>query len=168
MRGDDRGAGNYEGAKEGAVGDVGDVDHHAETVHLVDHVFAELGEAFFRVGDGCVVDVAGAVGPAIGVGPGEGHVADAEGVVLAEEGERILNGMAAFNPHEGGEFVVAMGLLDAFGRGDKDDLVVMFGDLLLDSVNKVEGTAGEATLVGDGIDPDGEELGAEVAFVDGV
>jgi hypothetical protein len=64
VRGDDGGAGDDEGAVEGAVGDVGDVDHHAEAVHLVDDVFAELGEALFGVGDGLVVDVAGAVGPA--------------------------------------------------------------------------------------------------------
>jgi len=48
--GDDRGAADVEGAVEGAVGDVGDVDHHAQAVHLVDHVLAEFGKAVLGVG----------------------------------------------------------------------------------------------------------------------
>jgi hypothetical protein len=115
-----------------------------------------------------VVDVAGAVGPVVGVGPGEGHVADAERVVLAQQGERVLDGVAALDAHERGELVLAMGLLDAFGRGDELDLVGMFGDLLLDGVDQLQGAAGVLALVEGGLDPDGEELGAQVALVDGV
>ena len=41
-----------------------DVDHHAETVHLADDRAAEKGEAVV-VGNGEVVEVAGAVGPLV-------------------------------------------------------------------------------------------------------
>ena len=43
--GDEGGGGDLEGVVEGLVGGVGDVDHHAEAVHLADDVFAEGGEA---------------------------------------------------------------------------------------------------------------------------
>src|SRR6266568_9480373 len=95
MRSDYRCASDDKSAEEGAVGDVGDVDHHAQSIHLVDNVFAEFAQALFGVGYGSVVDVAGTVGPTVGVGPGEGHVADAEGVVLAQKSDGIFNRVAA-------------------------------------------------------------------------
>ena len=132
MRGDDRSAGDDQGAVEGAIGDVGDVDHHAEAVHLVDNVFSEFGEAFLGVGNGGVFYVAGAVGPVVGVGPGEGHVANAECIVLAQEANRVLDGVATFDSHEGGELMVAVGFFNALGRGNELDLIRVAGDLLLD------------------------------------
>ncbi len=167
VRGDDRGAGDDQGAVEGAVGDVGDIDHHAQAVHFINYVFAELGQAFLGVGDGGVSDVAGAVGPVVGVGPGEGHVADAERVILAQEGERIFDGVATFDPHECCKFVISMGLLDAFGRGDKLDLVVVFGGLLFDGVNKFQSAMCVLAFVESGLNPDGEEFGAQVSLLDG-
>jgi hypothetical protein len=83
--GNDGSAADTERAIKGGVGDVGDVDHHAEAVHLVDNVFAEFGEAFFGMRDGLVGVVAGAVGPVERVRPCERHVADAERVILAQQ-----------------------------------------------------------------------------------
>ena len=164
---DDRRAADDEGAEEGAIGDVGDVDHHAQAIHLIDNIFAEFGEALFGVGHGLVVDVAGAVGPTVGVGPGEGHVADAEGIVLAQQGNRVFDGVTALNAHEHCEFVRAVRVLNAVGRGDKHELVRVLSDLLLDGVNEFEGSAGVLAFIEGGLDPDGEELGAEVAFARG-
>ena len=164
----DWGAADAERAIKRGVGNVGDIDHHAETVHLVDNVFAEFGEAFFGVRDGSVVDVAGAVGPVSGVGPGERHVANTESVVLAEKGEGVLDGVAAFNSHERGELVVAMSFFDARRCGDELNLIGVSGDLLLDRVDQLEGAAGILAFIELGLDPDGKELGAEVALVDGV
>ena len=48
VRDEDGGAGNGEDVGEGSVGDVGEIDHHAEAVHLGDDLAAEGGEA---VGD---------------------------------------------------------------------------------------------------------------------
>ena len=61
--------GGRDDVPEGFVGDVGDVDHHAQAVHLVHDLFAERGEAVV-VMDSCVVEVARGVGPVVGVGPG--------------------------------------------------------------------------------------------------
>jgi len=76
--------------------------------------------------------------------------------------------VAALNAHEGGELVVAVGLLNAGRGGDELDLVRVPRDLLLDGVDQLQGAAGVLALVLDGFDPDGEELRAQVAFVDGV
>ena len=45
VRGEDGGAGDGEDVGEGLVGDVGEIDHHAEAVHLGDDLAAEGGEA---------------------------------------------------------------------------------------------------------------------------
>ncbi len=153
---------------EGLVGDVGDVDHHAEAVHLGDDLFAEGGEAVV-VGDGGIVDVAGGVGPVVGVGPGEGHVADAEAVVVAEEGEGVLDGVAAFDAHEDGEFSLAVGCDDLIGGGAELEFVRCAADLLEGGVDEGEGAAGGGISgVLAGVDPDGEELCVEVALLRGV
>ena len=83
----------------GPVGGVGDVDHHAEGVHFADDVAAEGGEAVVAPGVSGPEDV----GQVVGVGPGEGHVTDAEAVEVAEAVERIFNGVAAFDAEEEGE-----------------------------------------------------------------
>ena len=99
MGGDDGSAGEADYVPEGFVGGVGDVDHHAEAVHLFNDLFAEGGEAVVAE-NGWVVDVAGGVGPVVGVGPGEGHVACAEAVIVPEASERVLDGVAAFDADE--------------------------------------------------------------------
>lgn len=88
---------------------MGDVNHHAEAVHFADDLFAEGGEAVGGVWDAGSVDVAGGVRPAVGVGPGEGHVACAEAMVFAEQVERVFDGVAAFDAEQDGEFTLAAG-----------------------------------------------------------
>ncbi len=167
MRSDDRSAGDDEGAIERAIGDVGDIDHHAEAVHLVHDVFAEFAEALLGVRDRCVVDVAGGVGPAIGVGPGERHVAHAKRVELAQQCKRVFDGVAAFNAHERGYLVLAMCEFDSLRRSHEHHFVLVLRDLLLDGVNQDERAAREVALVRHGIDPDGEKLRAEIALFGG-
>ncbi len=150
------------------VRNVRDVDHHSQTVHLVDHVLAEFGQPFFGMWNRRVVDVAGAVGPISGVGPCERHVAHAERVILAQECKRIFNGVAAFNAHERGELVFAVRLLNAFRGGDKHHLIRMPGYLLLDRVDQFQRAMGELALVERRFDPDGKELRAQIPFVNGI
>ena len=45
----DRSARNAQNVLHGSIGDVRDVDHHADAVHLEHDPLAELGEAFVRV-----------------------------------------------------------------------------------------------------------------------
>ena len=162
MRGDDRGVGGLEHVPEGLVRDVADVDHHAETVHLADDGAAEESEAVV-VGDGGVVEVAGAVGPLVGVGPGEGHVADAEAVVKAEEAEIGFDGVAALDADECGENAVGVGLHNVFGGKAEAHVARVFADLLVDAVDELQGSEGVAAAPLDRLDPGGEELGGEVS-----
>jgi len=111
VRDEDGSAGDGEDVVEGAVGDVGEIDHHSEAVHLCDDFAAEGGEAGWGFG----AEIAGGFSPVVGVGPGEGHVADTEGVVEAEESEGVLDGVAALDAEEDGEFVGGAGGEDFFG-----------------------------------------------------
>ena len=113
-----------------------------------------------------VVLVAGGVGPVVGVGPGEGHVADAEAVVVAEECEGVLDGVAAFDAHEDGELALAVGGKDVVGGDAELELVGMVADLFEGAVDEFKGAEGGAVAgVLVGVDPDGEELGVEVALL---
>jgi len=163
---DDGGVRGLEDVPEGFIGDVRDVDHHAETVHLADDGTAEECEAVVVL-DGGIAEVAGAVGPLVGVGPGERHVTDAEAVVEAEEAEVGFDGMAAFDADEGGEDVVGVGLDDVRGGEAKAHGIRVFADLLVDAVDELEGAEGEAASPLLGLDPGGEELGGEVAGASG-
>ena len=159
MGGDDRGAGDVEDGVHGVGGDVGDVDEHAEAVHFEDDFAAEGGEAvggFWLVGGG--------VGPGEAVGVSEGHVADAELVVSAEESEGVLDGMAAFDADEAGDFVGFAGGEDFVGGAGEGEGVGIARNHSVDEVDLFEGLAGGAA--GDheaGGDVCGPELGAEAA-----
>jgi len=164
VRGDDGGGGGFEGVVKSFVGGVGDVDHHAEAVHLADDVFAEGGEAVVVVDFG-VVDVALGVGPVVGVEVGEGHVADAEGVVIAEEAEGVFDGVPAFDAHEGGDAAVDVGVDDLLGGGGEGEVFGVGGDDVgADGVDHLQGAVGGVVAVDIvGVDEDGEELCAEEA-----
>ena len=168
VRGDDGRARGGDDVPEGLVGDVRDIDHHAEAVHLLNDLFAEGCESVV-VGDGGVVDVAGGVGPVVGVGPGEGHVADAETVVVAQEAEVVLDGVAALDAHQDGELSALVCGEDLVGGEAELQLVGGFADLLKCAVDEREGAVrGLFRGVLAGVDPDGEELCVEVALLRGV
>jgi len=75
--------------------------------------------------------------------------------------------VAALDAHQHSHLVLAAGQLDAGRRGDELQLVAVTGHLLLDGVDQFEGPVGVLPLVLRGIDPDGEELGAQIAFLRG-
>ena len=119
------------------------------------------------MGNGRIVEIARTVGPFVGVGPGEGHVADAEAVVEAQEAEVGFYGVAAFDADERGEDAVNVGLDDVFGGKAEAHGVGVFADLLVDAVDELQGAEGEAAAPCGGLDPGGEELGGEVAGAGG-
>jgi len=80
-----------------------EVDHHAETVHLGNHLAAESGKAVV-VQNRWIVQIAGRIGPVVGVGPGQRHVTDTERVVSPQQRQRVLDRVAAFDAHQHGEF----------------------------------------------------------------
>ena len=91
-------------------GGVGQVDEHAETVHLLHHLLAESGEPAVprRVGGG--------VRPVEGLLVGEGHVPDAQVEVRAERAQGVLDRMAALHAEEAGDPSAVGGALDLVGR----------------------------------------------------
>ena len=77
--------------------------------------------------------------------------------------------MAAFDAHEDGEFAGFVGGDDVVGGGAEGELVRSFANLLESAIDEFEGAAGGGVgRVLIGVDPDGEELGVEVAFLCGV
>ncbi len=103
---------NDQRAVERLVRDVRDIHHHAQPVHLVHHVFAELAQALLGVRDARVVGIARAVGPAIRIAPRQRHVAHAQRVELPQQGQRVLNRMPALDAHQRRQLVIAVRLLN--------------------------------------------------------
>src|SRR6267142_2767013 len=102
MRGNYRSLGRGNGVPKGLIGDVGDIDHHAQPVHLSDHLLAKFSEAVVVL-DLFVVDVPRGVAPFVGVRPGQRHVAHAQPVIIAQDSQIVLDGVAALDAHQGGE-----------------------------------------------------------------
>ena len=76
---------------------MGEVDHHAQPVHLADHRLAERRQAVvLRI-------VGGAVGEVVGGGVRQGHVARAQGVVGPQNRHGIGDLVAAFDPDQRGD-----------------------------------------------------------------
>ena len=73
--------------------------------------------------------------------------------------------MAAFNAHEDGEFALLVGGDDLVGGRAELKFVRGFAHLLERAVDQFERSAGRGIgRILAGVDPDGEELGVEVAF----
>ena len=115
-----------------------------------------------------IVQIAGGVGPVVGVGPGQRHVADAEGVVVAQQGKRVLNGVAALDAHKNGELAGGPRAKDIGRRGAQSEAVGVLANLLQDAFDECAGPLREAPAPGRGFRPDGEELGREVALAGAV
>ncbi len=52
----------------------------------------------------------------VAIGVGEGHIANAECVEIAQQAQAVFDGMAALNADERRDFVLPLGLAD-FGGG---------------------------------------------------
>ncbi len=115
-----------------------------------------------------VGDVARGIGPAVGIGPSERHIADAEAVVVAQEGKRVLDGVPAFNAHERRELALVVGRFHVRRGIGHAHLVRMLGGLLVDGVDQFKRALGVVAFVEVGLDPNGKELRAEVALFGGL
>jgi hypothetical protein len=143
---------------EGLVGDVRDVHHDAESIHFEDDLLAEIGETVVRG------YVGGRVGPLGIFHVGEGHVADAKSGVGAEDGEVVIDHVAALYAHERGDLVLLLGGADFVGSGGEDEIAGMLADSFTDGVDLIESLL-DGDRSGDfAVDPDGEEDGVQTAF----
>ncbi len=146
------------GVVERFVGDVRDVDHHAEAVHFQDDLFAEISEAVVRR------RVGGGIGPLGVAHVREGHVANAESSVGAKHGEVVVDHVATFDAHKRGDFALLLGGADFVGGGGEDEIIGMLADGFADCVDLVDGFLDGFGTDGFAGDPDGEEDGVEATF----
>ncbi len=162
MRGDHRGFRGGDGVPEGLVGDVRNVDHHAEAVHLEHDLLTEIGKAVvvlhFRV-----VDVARGIGPLVGVRPRKCHVTHAEAIVITQHVHIVLDRVPTFNAHERGELVLAVSALDVGDRESHHHAIGMVRRLLINRINQIESVLGEMALVRLWLNPYGEKFRTEIS-----
>ena len=131
-------------------------------IHFGDNFPAERGES------AVAGRLAGGVGPVVGVGPGEGHVTDAEIVESAEALEGVFDGVAALEPEQDAELSRGAGGEDVSGGEAEGEVGRVSADLLVDGFDEGEGAVGEMAGELVGLDPDGKELGGQVAATGGV
>ena len=150
---------------ERVVGDVRDIDHHAEPVHLQHNLLAERREPIGIVRYTRLTLIARRVRPVERVRPGQRHVADPEPVVVAQQPERIVDGVAALDAHQRRQLMVAVGNLD-IGRGEGHPHPVgMLRRLVIHRIDQIESTTGVLSLVQIRLNPDRKKLRPEITFL---
>ena len=97
VRGHDRRAADPHHIPEGLVVSVGNVDDHAQRIHLLDDFLAEFGQAAPRG-----LGISRGVRPAGPCPVGERHQPDARPVKSPQQVEVVLDGVAALDPDEHG------------------------------------------------------------------
>ena len=160
VRRDQRRLARLQRVPERLVGDVRDVDQHAEPVQLADDVLAEIGQAVV------LRRVAGRVAP-VGVDAvRQRQVADAEALVVAQDGEAVVDHVPAFHPHQRRELAGLVRRAHLGRRGRQHDLVrVLLGEAadVIDQDQRPLDRLGAGDRAGH---VDREERGVEAAFLD--
>jgi hypothetical protein len=110
-----------------------------------------------------IVDVAGGVGPLVGIRPAQRHVAHTETIEIAQQVNVILDGMPALDAHQGSELFLLVGALDLLDGIGHHHAIGMTRRLLVDRIDQVQCMLREVSSVGCGIDPDGEELRSQIS-----
>ncbi len=132
VRGDHRRFGQRHHVVESFVGDVRDVDHHPETVHLADDVLAERGQAVVRR------LVGRRVGPVVVAEVRQRHVAHAERGVDAQQPHVVVDHVAAFHPHQGRDPAGLHRIAHLRRRRRQREIVRVLADRLADRVDLIE------------------------------
>ena len=157
MREDHRRIGHAHGVQHRLLGDVAEVDHHAQPIHLFDHRLAERAEpAPFR-------RVRRAVGPGRGLGVGQGHVARAGPVELPQQGQGIVDRIAALHPDQAGDPARFEHRIHLVRRGRQAEGVGMGGDDAFGRVDLLEGFLDRLQRRQAGRHIDGPELPPDTA-----
>ena len=167
MRREDRRLADLQRVPKGLVGDVRDVHHHAQAVHLADHLLAEIRQPVVVLDLG-VVDVARGIRPIVGVGVRERHVAHAQIVVIAQQPEAVFDGVAAFDPHQRGDFSPGVRLFDLFCGGRQDEIVgITSNNVVAHRIDHLQRAVGRPVAIYiRGRHVDREELRPHAAFLE--
>jgi hypothetical protein len=139
VRGHDRHARRLEHVVVGLIGDVRDVDDHAEVVHRPHDRPPEVGEAAVPS------RVAGRVAPVVRVHVRQRQVPRAAAVEIAQQIERVLDGVAAFDADHQRRLSFALRGADRGRIGGEEELVRqparLFVDRLDEPVRELRGAA---------------------------
>ena len=152
---DHRGLADLQRGAHGLIGDMREVHHHAQAIHLAHNFFAERGQAVM------LGLVAGGIGPIGVLGVRQRHVTRAERVGHAQHGQRVVDRVAAFHADERGDLPLAMNPLDVGGRQRQFERVGIMRHHLMDHVNLLEHRLHRGRPGGDGGDIHRPELGAD-------
>ena len=126
----------------------------------------KAGEAVVML-DALLGHVAGGIRPVVGVGVRQRHVADAQGVIVAQQAQAVLDRVAALNAHQRRDLAAAVRLLDILDAGGEHEIVGIFvDDVVLHRVDHLQSPVG-------GVVPldvprghiNGEELRGDAAFL---
>ena len=136
VRGNHRGLRNRDYVPERLIGDMRDVDHHAQSVHLANHPLAKGREPVVpgrqvaarprRVGPGGVERV------------GERHVPHSQAVEAPQCGEIVLDDVAALDTHHTGELALGHGGPDLRDAARHRDIFGIAIRHLVDGVDALE------------------------------
>ena len=151
-----------DGVPKGLIGHMRNIHHHAQAIHFEHYLLAEVGQPVVMLDFG-IVDISGGVRPFIGIGPAQGHVADTEAIVVAEEVHVVLNGVPALNTHQGRQLVFFVSAFDVGNAEGHHHAIGMPGGFLVDGVDQVEGMLREMSLVGLRLYPDREEFRTQIS-----
>jgi hypothetical protein len=134
VRGDDRGAGKLYHLVVGLVGDVRDVDHDAQSVHLRDDLPAERAEAV-----PAALVVVGRVADLVVLGVSERDVADAAIEKVVQVRQVVLDRRAVLHPQRQAHAAVQQGQTDLPELGDQGELVRLPGGNPFDQIDQPVG-----------------------------
>ena len=144
--------------EESLVGDVRDVHHHAQPVHLADHLLPEVGEPVV------LRRLARAVGPRRVVGVGQGEIPRSHLEERPQDREIGIDGIAALDAHQDRDVPTPPRVEDPGRRRGQFQVARVLGGLLAHGVDLLQRAAdrfggGVAVAIG----PDGKEDAGDMA-----
>ena len=158
MGSDHRFRAHRDGVIERLVGNMRNIDNHADGIHFANYLLAEIGEAIVHRRAG------GRVGPVVIAKVRERHREDAHAPVHAQYGQVVVDLMAAFDGEYSGDFFLADDALYVTRASGKLYLVRMLIEDALHGIAQIEGPANGFWAVVIGWNPEREKWDMNAAL----
>ncbi len=157
MRTDDRRAADLERRHHRLVRNVREIDHHAQAVHFAHDLPAKGRQAVVErlVGAG--------IGPVVVLDVSQSHVARAQRVAHAQDGQGIVDRMTAFQADERGDLSLAVNADHVVGGKRCLQCVGIAGDEPMDTVDLLQQSGDGFAAPHGGGNIDGPKLAAHAA-----